>query len=110
MSLDKSLVEVRKPGWVALALWAAAGAWVWTVCVWLSLELAQGVAATPQPNQAMWVAISEWLPAVPVGAAILRGLITLRKSRLRLPAALAAARAFLWFSVAVLILAIPKAP
>lgn len=76
----------------------------------MSLDLAKGVAATPQPNQEMWVLVTEALPAVPVAGAIVVALIALSIRRERWPVAVAAINAFLWFSVAIAFVAVPKAP
>jgi len=86
----------------------AFGLLVWSGCLFVSHDLALGVAALPQPNQGMWVAISNWLPAIPVGAAMLIGARTMIRQRQWRPATLAASWGFLWFSVGVLLLAIPK--
>jgi hypothetical protein len=94
--------------WVPVMACTAFGLLVWSGCVFMAHDLAQGVAALPQPNQGTWVAISNWLPGIPVGAAMLIGTRTLIRRRQWRPAALAASWAFLCFSVAVLILAIPK--
>jgi len=89
---------------------AAAGLWIWVADIAMSLLLAQGVATTPQPNQRMWVLVSEWLPAVPVAAAIVAALVSLFVRRRGRPATVAAVNAFLWFSLAVAFVAVPKAP
>jgi hypothetical protein len=94
--------------WIPVTAGTALALVVWFGCVFASHELAQGVAALPQSNQGTWVAISNWLPAIPVCAAILIGARTLIRQRQWRSAALAGAWGFLWFSAAVLILAIPK--
>jgi hypothetical protein len=94
--------------WVPVTACTAFALVVWFGCVFVSHDLAQGVAALPQSNQGMWVAISNWLPAIPVGTSLLIGARTMFRQRQWRPAAHAASWGFLWFSLAVLILAIPK--
>jgi hypothetical protein len=94
--------------WVPLIACTTFGLCVWIGCLVWSRILAEGVAALPQPNQPTWVAVSTWLPAIPVGAALLIGTRTMIRRREWRPAVLAASWGFLWFSAALLILAIPK--
>ena len=101
---------VRERPWVSVTLWGAAGAWFWLMSVALSVMLAREVAATSQPNQEMWIGVSEWLPAIPFGGAILMGLIAMGRRRNRGRIALAFVKSLFWFSVGIAILAIPKAP
>jgi hypothetical protein len=96
--------------WVPPVLTAAAALWVWLFGIPLSQLLAQGVAETPQPNQVTWVLVSEWLPAVPVGGAIVAELIAFAIRRHRGPVAAAAVLAFFVLSLAVAFVAVPKAP
>lgn len=102
--------EVRRRAWVSVALWGAAGAWIWLMSVALSVTLAQDVAATPQSNREMWVGVSEWLPAIPLAGAILIGMIAMVRRRNPMAVALVFAKGLFWFSVAIAVLAIPKAP
>ena len=101
---------VRRLSWVPVALTGAAGLWVWVIAVALSLLLARDVAATPQPNLELWVSVSEWLPAVPIASAVVVAFIVLLIRRRWRLVAMPAVNAFLWFSVAVVFLALPKAP
>src|SRR5438874_2072146 len=55
-----SFAAYRRFGWVPTTLVAAAGLWIWLVDAVMSLDLAHGVAATPQPNQESWMLVSEW--------------------------------------------------
>jgi hypothetical protein len=100
----------RAFGWVPVLLIAAAAAWIWTVDVFLSAILAQGVASTPQPNQQMWVVVSQSLPAIPVAGALIVAVVTMLATRRPRPNALASVNALLWLSIAVALLAVPKAP
>jgi hypothetical protein len=100
----------RAFGWVPVVLIAAAAAWIWTIDLVLCATLAQDVASTPQPNQEIWVVVSQLMPAVPVAGALIVAVVTMLAKLRPQPNALASANAFLWLSVAVAFLAVPKAP
>jgi len=76
----------------------------------MSVDLARDVAATPQPNQESWVFVSEWLPAIPAAGALTAALIAVLIRRRWQPVAWAAVTTFLWLSVAIAVVAVPKAP
>jgi len=105
-----ALTASRRFGWVPVVLIGAAAAWIWTIDLVLSAILAQGVEATPQANQQMWVVVSQSLPLVPLAGAVIVAVITMIAQRRSRPNALASVNAFFWLSIAVAFLAVPKAP
>jgi hypothetical protein len=105
-----TFTAARRFGWVPVVLIGTAAAWIWTIDLVLSTILAQGVASTPQPNQQVWVAVSQWLPVIPLAGALIVAVVTTIAKRTRRPNALASVNVFLWLSIAVAFVAIPKAP
>jgi len=84
--------------------------YAWLFCFVGSIFTAKDIAALPQPDQQMWVALVTWSPTLPALCAALAflGALVLRLG-LRW-AALVASNAFLWSALALVFLWIPKAP
>ena len=82
----------------------------WLLALMFSQFTASDIAASPQPNQAEWVAVADWLPAAPIAAAVIAWLTAFVVTRRVHTAVLAAAGTLLALSVAVVYLVVPKAP
>jgi hypothetical protein len=95
---------------VVLSVLSTIAAGIWLLALMFSQFTAWDIAATPQPNQAEWVAVADWLPAAPVAAAVIGWVATFVVTRRVHAAVLAATCTLLSLSVAVVILVLPKAP
>ncbi|MBO0728753.1 MAG: DUF2510 domain-containing protein, partial [Acidimicrobiaceae bacterium] len=65
-----------EPSWVGVLILGPIAVIAWLFALLWSLALAQGVAATPQPNQTFWVRFSDSLPVAPIVAAAVTAVTT----------------------------------
>lgn len=83
---------------------------LWLFTIPLCLMLAHDLIGAPGPNLQTWKIVAELLPVLPIlGAFAIAVVAALRKQPLA-NALLVAAKVLLWCSVAVVLVAIPKAP
>jgi hypothetical protein len=80
---------------------------MWLVSIPLCFLLASDLVSAPPPNLQTWKTVAELLPVLPVLVALAAAVVArYRKSN----ALLIGAQGLLWCSVAVVLVAIPKAP
>jgi hypothetical protein len=105
----KTHVRTMNPR-ASATLWWTAAIFMWLFSIPLCLMLARDLIGAPGPNLQTWKTVAELLPVLPIlGTFVILVVAALRKRPLA-NALLLAAKVLLWCSVAVVLVAIPKAP
>jgi hypothetical protein len=105
---DRTAADPRR--WSIVLFWLGIACPAWLLTSMMSLLAASDAAATSQPNQAAWVALLDWLPAVPIGGALVGWLVAAGVTRRLRSATLAGSVVLMCLSVVLGLIVLPKAP
>jgi hypothetical protein len=105
----KAHVRTMNPRATATIWWTAAF-FMWLFSIPLCLMLAHDLIGAPGPNLQTWKIVAELLPVLPILGAFAIAVVGALRKRPLANTLLVAAKVLLWCSVAVVLVAIPKAP
>lgn len=89
--------------------WWSAAIFTWLISVPLCFGLAHDLVSAPPPNLQTWKTVAELLPVGPILVALTIALVAALGRRKSSRVAAVAAQGLLWCSIAIVLLAIPKA-